>query len=304
MGLIQTRLKTGNIMALIKLNTVNWKRFIVLLLFSLLTTILFTTAGVGWIFSDQLIHPGCSPSTHQEDFESVSVLTKDGIQLNGWWHPPQNGAAILIISGLGGSRDAMLTEARILRDAGFGTLTLDNRSCRGSLSTIGLAEKEDINTGINFLQQQPEVERIGALGFSAGSVTLIYSAAENPEIEALILEGNFANFQAEIDAPRSIPLSIEWQLKQWVTLFFRIRTGIWPAEIDPINQLSRIVPRPILFIHGEKEAGQNQATDQFQQALPNATLWIVPGSGHGDYLESIKDTYAQNIIDFFSTHLK
>lgn len=141
-----------------------------------------------------LTHPPCPPSAAQQPgSESVTVTNTAGLTLKGWWRPPQNGTVILVISGLGSNRDAMLPDARMLADRGYGVLTLEQRHCAGVPSTLGYAETEDVHAMAEFALAKPGVERLGRLGFSLGGVALLNAANSQPKLQALVVQGNYAN---------------------------------------------------------------------------------------------------------------
>ncbi len=87
--------------------------------------------------------------------------------------------------------------------------------------------------------------------------------------------------------------------------FFRLRSGVHPRKISPVDDLPAIAPRPILLIHGELEADRSRAQWQFESAsMPenaNASLWIVPNAGHGAYRRLHPEEYDARIIEFFDT---
>ncbi|HSO27222.1 MAG TPA: hypothetical protein VLS48_04080, partial [Anaerolineales bacterium] len=62
-----------------------------------------------------------------EGFEAVTLHTKDGVALQGWYHPPQNGAVIVLLHGAGGSRADTRPYAQMLVGNGYGALLFDQR---------------------------------------------------------------------------------------------------------------------------------------------------------------------------------
>jgi uncharacterized protein len=282
------------------------KRFLLRLLVALIAAYIFLITGLSYIYTQHLIHPACPPSpTERAGFESVTLTTSDGLELAGWWRPPQNGAVILLLGGLGSNRDAMLVDAELLADHGYGVLTLSYRHCASEKSTVGYDEIRELSTMRDFALNQPETEWLGVLGFSVGGSTAIRGAARMPEIQAVIAEGNYANFQDELTAAYAPPLSLQWQVQRLVIFFFRLRSGINPREISPVDDLPAIAPRPVLLIHGELEADRSRAQRQYESASSpedaNARLWIVPGANHGAYQRLHPDEYETRIVEFFDT---
>ena len=71
--------------------------------------------------------------------EDVSFETDDGLTLRGWYAPSRNGAAVVLVHGLGGSRLGPRKHARLLAEHGYGVLLYDGRG-RGESEgdTLGL----------------------------------------------------------------------------------------------------------------------------------------------------------------------
>jgi dipeptidyl aminopeptidase/acylaminoacyl peptidase len=276
-----------------------WKRFLVRLLIALIGTWIILFISLSLVYVARLLHPSCAPSPEElYGFESITVQTRDKLNLNGWWLPPKNGKVILLLGGLGSNRDTMLPDAGLLMRHGYGVITLDYRHCAGRITTLGYREIYELEAMINFSKTQPGVKRIGVLGFSVGGATALRGAARFPEIEAVIAEGNYANLYDEITATPTTIFSVEWQLQQLVIIGYWLRTGINPVRVSPISDVPRISPRPILFIHGENEINRSRGHDQYTAAGENSQLWVVPDTGHGGYLQTHPILYEATIIDF------
>ena len=197
----------------------------------------------------------------------------------------------------------MLAEAEVLSAHGYGVLTLDYRHCAGQPSTVGYYEIRELQAMRDFALAHPETEWLGVLGFSVGGATAIRGAARMPEVQTVIAEGNYANFHDELTAAYAPPLSLQWQVQRLVVFFFRLRSGVDPRLISPVDDLPAIAPRPVLLIHGELEADRSRARQQYESASSpenaNASLWIVPDAEHGEYRHLHQEEYDMRIVDFF-----
>jgi len=271
-----------------------------LLIFVLAWT--FSLGGLSGIYVRSLMVPPCPASlAERPGYQSVTIATSDGYHLRGWWRPPQNGAVILLLAGNGGSRDSMLGDAELLARHGYGVLTLEYRNCQGGAATLGYLESTDLAAMLDFAQSQPDVAWVGVLGFSAGGAAAILGAADLPGIGAVVAEGHYASLHYEITNANSPVLSPAWQVQQWVAGLFWVALGRSPRQISPLDTLPRLAPRPVLLIFGEFEADNNRAFDQLAAAGPAAQMWIVPGSGHGGYVQLAPLEYEQRIIAFFDS---
>ena len=272
------------------------------LLFCFFSFLLLWTAGISslsFVYTYRLLHPTCPKTIHEmEDFQAVRLQTSDGLELQGWWQPPQNGVVILLLGGLGSNKDTMLPEAEFLTRHGYGILSTGYRYCTGEPATLGESELLDIEAMLDYAGAQEGVEHLGVLGFSVGGTVAIRAATRHPELEAVIALGNFANLKEEITTKPARVLSIRWQVQRLVLLFFRLLSGVSAGSISPVDEIPLIAPRPILFIHGENEIERTQGLRQYQAGQPNADLWIVPSSGHGEYRSKYPQEYKNRIIQF------
>lgn len=271
------------------------------ILFALLIAWGCVLAGSALLYTHSLLHPACAPATAVLDgYQVISLTAPEGFRLSGWYRPPHNGMVIVLLGGHGANRDALLPEAAVLSAEGYGILALEQRACAGAQATLGYREAQDVTLAVDYAMQQPSVQRVGALGFSAGGVAVILAAAHDPRISAVVAEGNYANLLEEmLPMPGAAQPWLEAQLHPLVIVFYALATGIWPAEVSPEVDLPRISPRPVLLIHGEREIARSRGQRQFQGALPPRALWVVPGAGHGEYLKAVPAEYAQRLLIFF-----
>ncbi len=255
--------------------------------------------GLAGTYMHKLAHPGCPAMENpRSGFEPVSLTMKDGLALKGWWLAPQNGAVILLLGGSGANADAMLDEADLFIQHGYGILTLESRNCAGRPVSFGYHEAQDMLSMLAFAQAQPGVSWVGALGFSAGGVAALRAAADEENIRAVVAEGQYSNMQHEITNDGSRPLSFQWQINRAVLVTLWLQTGIWPGQLSPLDDLAHI-QQPVLLIHGELEAVNNQADLQYQAANLPKELWIVPGVGHGGYMQAQPQAYEERLVQFF-----
>ena len=90
---------------------------IALFAFMPLATGLLTTHAPRWAIDESSLG-----IPHQE----VRIATSDGRDLSAWYVPSENGAAVLVSHGSGGSRARVMEEIRMLAKHGYGVLALDN----------------------------------------------------------------------------------------------------------------------------------------------------------------------------------
>lgn len=258
-------------------------------------------------YARALTHPGCqgpdipldSPSI--KAIQDVTVPSHDGLELRAWYLPPEDNTVIILLPGLGGSRNGMLIEGAVLASHGYGILATELRSCAHSegLSTLGHLEAADLQTATSWVLDRPGVERVGVLGFSVGGVTGILAAAEDSRIEAVVAEGGFYDLADDIAGTGEQNSVWQGVLLRSILFFFRCQTGVNAKDISPISVIEQISPRPTLLIYGELEADGSHAREQFSRAGAPRELWILPNCGHGGYLQIAPDEWEHRVVSFF-----
>ncbi len=279
-------------------------------LVAVIAVLIAVDISLAWIYVTALTRPGCAAPTHLDNIdlpEQHWLTIEDGHSLQAWYYPSSNGAAILALGGIGGSLGEVLPPVRPLIESGYGILQIDSRACAQPPArvTLGADEAQDAKTGIDFLRSHPEIdpERIGAFGFSMGGVAVIRAAAQHSEINAVIAEGGFDQLGKHIlqpDVEHSLPRRI---FLYTVAGIFWLQTGSNPWQIDPLEDISKISPRPVFLIYGEHEIGRGGGQAQYDAALEPKSLWIVPRGDHGRNYLIATEEYHQRVLDFFNRTL-
>lgn len=271
--------------------------------------LLLLVPASAWLYIFALTHPGCyepSPIAGFPAPRTVSLDSADGVRVRAWYYPTHNGAAILALGGMDGALGNRLPPVGFLLEAGYGVLQVDTRACAEPSApvTLGPLEALDAAAALEFLQSQPEVEQIGAFGFSMGAAAALQAAARHPEIGAVIAEGGYFNLGDDIiEAGR--PLNPLHRLFLYtVAAAYRLHTGIDPWESSPIQALPSITPRPVFLIYGESETESGRIWDQYAAAAEPKEFWVVPGGGHGANYTVAASQYRQRVLDFYNRWLK
>jgi fermentation-respiration switch protein FrsA (DUF1100 family) len=271
-------------------------------------------------YAHALAYPGCSgPHRTPDDvgimgYQQVTFASRAGraanldrIGLTAWWLPSQNRAAVILFPGIGQSRDGMLDQGALLARHGYGVLFTEPRSCANPNMpfTAGYLEVSDVAGALAFVQAQPGVDaqRIGVLGFSVGGATAILSAAQLEDIQAVVAEGNFYNLGHDIANTGGKNSLLQSFYSHIILFFYRYYTGVDARLVSPVDAIAKISPRPVLLIFGEYEVEDGRAREQFAAAGEPKALWIVPGLGHGGYIQTWPEEYEARVIGFFDEAL-
>jgi pimeloyl-ACP methyl ester carboxylesterase len=162
-----------------------------------------------------------------------------------------------------------------------------------------------VPAALQFLRDQPDVDRVGVVGISLGSAMAIRSLAENQgtalppiRVEALAalempIEVKYSRrlrYREMWHAYRAPVLSllgeitIKQMLASWYTGGYVSRhknTGEIIALLNPLAAISRLNLGPILLVHGESDIIAPPVVGRaLQQAAPQATLLTVKKASH------------------------
>ena len=115
-------------------------------------------------------------------YEEVSFKTSDGLELEGWYIPSRNGAAVIAFPG---RMKGPQSRARFLARHGYGVLLFDRRGegeSDGDPNSYGWDGDRDVKAAIGYLQSRSDVEpdRIGGIGLSVGGEMVLETAARHP----------------------------------------------------------------------------------------------------------------------------
>ncbi len=259
--------------------------------------------GVSMLAS--LTHPGCAHYAIPEggNIQSVSFNTPRGYTLSGFFLPGSNDATVIIVPTMGNDRAGGLPAASIFNRAGFNALTFDAATCAGATyHSLGYSEADDVLAAYDYLSQRGDIDRrrVALHGFSSAGATSLFAAARLPQIQAVSVEGNYADFADQLGIGQAAG-PMEQLIRVGAALSYRLTTGLDVRQLDPLTAIDAIAPRPILFVYGSREVslpGARLMLARAQEQGGKAELWVVDGSGHGGYEAAAGKTYEKQLIDF------
>jgi fermentation-respiration switch protein FrsA (DUF1100 family) len=268
---------------------------------SLLTILLGVVEVNNALHPPRIIPPGNTLRKYKIPYESIDLVTEDGIRLSAWYTPPRNGAAILLAHGYGDNRPEWVHE--LLAKKGYGVLSWDARAhgeSDGEISTIGYLEVLDVKAALNYALAQPGVEHVGGWGGSMGGATLIRAAAGFPEIEAVFIDSSFASLDDEFNYLVPYPL-----INPLAKLIAITKTGIQLDAVDPLEDIGKISPRPVYIVHGTGDtvAPPDAGRKLYEAANDPRFLWEVDNVKHlMIYLDNPRK-YKRRLLGFFDEWL-
>jgi alpha/beta superfamily hydrolase len=246
-----------------------------------------------------------SPADLGLSYTDVTLSTRDGLTLQGWYVPSTNGAAVILVHAFNGNRTGTIYHAALLASHGYGIYLYDTRAqgeSGGDLYAWGWDAHWDVVAALEYLQQRPEIdpERIGVLGLSAGAAIAIRAAAETDEIAAVVAEGaGWPTFEDWLIAAK--PVDVIWIPGTWVMYeFVEVVSGV--QNPMPIRQaVSWIAPTPTFLIAAGGDSVYNQG--YFDAAGEPKVFWDRDEPGHIDALFTHPDEYERRVVGFLDEAL-
>lgn len=249
----------------------------------------------------RIVPPGNTLRENKIEFRQLDLVTEDGIRLSAWYRPPRKGAVILLAHGYGDNRPEWVHA--LLARKGYGVLSWDARAhgeSDGEVSTIGYLEVLDVKAALDYALTQPDVNHIGAWGGSMGGATLIRAAAAFPEIEALFIDSAFASLDEEFDFLVPYPL-----INPLAKFLAQTQTGIDLNQINPLNDIAKISPRPVYIVHGTGDtvAPPDAGEKLFDSAKEPRFLWVEEDAAHLSIHLVNERRYQRRLVGFFDEWL-
>jgi len=248
-----------------------------------------------------------TPADYDLDFEEVSFKTADGLTLDGWYVPSENGAAVMLLHGIGSTRVMMLGLGAGLAKGGYGVLLLDLRAhgtSEGDLLSFGGPEADDVHAAVAYLQSRPDVnpDHIGAVGWSLGAQVAILGAASDSDLKAVVADGPGATTFADWPPPESLD---EWLYVPYDFMYYQFlpsHTGV-DEPVALVEALPLMGERPLLLISGGEEIEQHRLEYFLDHATEPKELWIIPEAGHIGGWGTDSEAYEARVIRFFDQAL-
>lgn len=244
--------------------------------------------------------------------EEVTFPPLQGKHLvNGWYVACPGATTTIILSpGYRGSRSDMLGLCALLWKAGHNILVFEyygHGTVVGEPVTLGYREINDFLGAVVYARQRAPEARIGAVGYSMGAAVSIMGCARTTEVEALVADSGFATHRSVVDYAVRRTLHLPFVLFDWVTdVILWLRAGYHFNQVEPLRDIGRIAPRPVLIIHGLKDTvvDPQDASLLYNAAGEPKELWLLPDVEHCGAYFADRAVYVNTVIKFFDRYLK
>ena len=240
-------------------------------------------------------------------YEEVSFSNADGLTLRGWFFPAgqPDAPAIFYAPSTAHDQRSGLSLVSALHKAGYSVLLFSYRGYAKSGGNIfgftyGAFESKDIDAAVTYLVENRGIHKIGAIGHSAGAVSLILSAARNPDINVIVAASPFNSFETvwTTNTPSFMPKF----LLKFIMRLTELRKGFRGADVNTLKVIGKIAPRPLLIIHGkaDKRITEQQVQKLYQAAGSPKNLWLIENASHAQVRTPVLDEMLPDLISFFN----
>jgi fermentation-respiration switch protein FrsA (DUF1100 family) len=284
-----------------------------------------TTRVVSGSFHFHDANDGKTPKDFGMDFHPIDFHSSDGILLKGWYVPAAVAqgkvrGTIVYAHGLNRSRVEMLPDAQFGHSLGYNGVLFDLRhqgASGGKITTIGYQERLDVEAAVHYALNKEKAGRPVILwGVSMGAAAVLMAAAESPDVAAVISDSAFPNYKELIRHHYNLFLPYFRRRAWWfpplpsfpiadeVIYWSAWRGHFNPSDFDLEKAVSRINPRPIMFVcvEGDQRMPPEYARKFYSDATsPQKMLVELGGSRHGEGFKYATKQYEEAVQKFLSS---
>lgn len=241
-------------------------------------------------------------------FEKLTIESKDGLKLRGYYLPSdkKSNSAIIILHGYGVDHHRSCQYIDFFIGKGFNILLVDQRShgeSEGLYTTYGYYEVQDLDLWVDYIRWKLGSNLIiGIHGHSMGAATaLMYSKIGEGKVQFIISEAGYSNAENLLKTKMhklKIPIFPFYKLT-CNKIKSRCRFNV--KDISPVD-IVKESNIPILFIHGDEDelVPWKMAMDMYNTKRKPKTLYIVRGGMHNTCYSREKIRY-EKVVEKFLT---
>jgi pimeloyl-ACP methyl ester carboxylesterase len=170
----------------------------------------------------------------------------------------------------------------------------------------GIHEQDDILGAIDWLLDEEGVApgSIGLMGVSYGASILLLTAAQAPEVGAVLADSAFAELTdlivSEVADRTPIPEPLAGLLRPGVVLAARISRGVDVGAVVPADAIASLsYPVAIVHCRGDERITLDHGQRVFAAAPPGSTMAVIDGCEHAKASDIEGDAYVERAVAYF-----
>ncbi|PTS86147.1 alpha/beta hydrolase [Sphingomonas sp. HMWF008] len=219
----------------------------------------------------------------------LMIRSKDGLRIAATFTPghDNHAPAILLLHGVGGSRQAVANNAAWLASLGYATMTIDFRGHGQSdiaTRTFGLREALDARAAFDWLKRRQNGAPVAVIGISLGGAASLIGEDGPLPADALVLQAVYPDIRHAIANRIGSRLSapIGSVLEPLLSYQSFPRFGVWPSRLSPLDAV-RQYHGASLVIGGvqDRSTPPNETRALFDAVPGQRQIWMVQNGDHG-----------------------
>jgi uncharacterized protein len=240
------------------------------------------------------------------NFETRRFGGEHADELEAWYVPKADAKGlVLLCHGYSASKASLLREANAFHDLGYAALLLDfhgSGGSRGSDTTIGVREAEDVVCAVEYARKNWAPRELILYGQSMGSAAILRAAARHDlEPTAIIVECPFDRLISTAGnrfAAMGLPAFPSAQL---LVFWGGVQNGFNGFRHNPAEYAEQ-VRCPVLLLHGSKDprVTVEQVRSIFQNLAGEKQFVLFDGVGHESYVGAAPDRWRQAVATFLA----
>ncbi len=291
----------------------------------LLALCIIIVIGISIYVGRNLTHPArCeikeNPDQYGLTYEDVSFNSQfDNVKLEGWWIPAKKETsgndtqkAVIFSHGYGSSRDIssihVLGLAKRLTSEGYNVLLFDFRNSgksEGNLTSVGLFEKYDLLSAIEFAKKEKNINNIALIGWSAGAAVSINAGVEVPEVKAIIADSPFADLFEYLK--ENLPVWSNLPNFPFTPIIMKSMVMMYdlkPEEVSPYKSASKLEDRNLMLIHSKDDTSigyeNSQIISSYVKDKSKVEVWLTEKARHIESYLMEPQEYEKRVVDFLA----
>ena len=246
------------------------------------------------------VSPANPPAT------DIRLTSQDHVSIAGTFTPGcvERAPGVLLLHGIGSSRQATAENAAWLASLGYATLTIDFRGHGQSdvtAGTFGYKEGLDALTAFKWLRKRQGDAPLAVLGVSLGGAASLIGEGGALPADAMILQAVYPDLRHAI--ANRLKVRLPWLLavvaEPLLSFQAPFRFGVLPRRLSPLRALAEY-RGPVLVIGGDMDRATlpSETRQMFEAASVGSEIWLLPGKDHGAVTTLTGTAYRHRIASF------
>ncbi len=247
------------------------------------------------------------PVTDWGKFEPHRLKTSDGQEIGAWLVVGSGDApSVFLIHGIGASRSACLSRAKMLVTQGCWVLMISLRAhgdSTGEFNDMGFSARHDVVAAVELLERQRPGKPIVVHGLSMGGAAAVFASTELAHrVQGYILESPYRNLNVAVRHRTENALPPLLDRLAYLGLLV-VSPLVLPdlEKTSPVEAISGVPPDvPVLILAGGEDpvARPDEAHAIFDRVRSHGRLVLFEHAGHMNFPETYPDLYQRSVLGF------